>query len=170
MTPRPSGTPLVVLRGSLVTFVPCCPSRCSCSESRRPSSTARSFLRRSSSTASSFFLLGHRQRALIPTAPLISCPCFYSVRVLLFSSRSMSPSPSLDPRFSSSLSASSSCPSSPSSAPAPVLPASSYTSSGSRLLLVSFSPRRAGLFAGAEASPGLLENGENGRTGTRMRG
>lgn len=36
MTPRPSGTPLVVLRGSLVTFVPCCPSRCSCSESRRP--------------------------------------------------------------------------------------------------------------------------------------
>lgn len=97
MTPRPSGTPLVVLRGSLVTFVPCCPSRCSCSESRRPSSTARSFLRRSSSTASSFFLLGHRQRALIPTAPLISCPCFYSVRVLLFSSRSMSPSPSLDP-------------------------------------------------------------------------
>lgn len=54
-------------------------------------------------TVPSFFLLGHRQRALIPAAPLISCPCFHSVRVLLFSSRSMSPSPSLSLRFSLSL-------------------------------------------------------------------
>lgn len=97
MTPRPSRTPPVVLRGPLVAFVPCCPSRCSCSEVPSPLFHREIVLRRSSSTASSFFLLGHRQRALIPTAPLISCPCFHSVRVLLFSSRSMSPSSSLGP-------------------------------------------------------------------------
>lgn len=97
-------------------------------------------------------------------------------RVLLFSSRSFTLSLSLSlffPLFHALSSATVSVnlslslllcpfllppsPFPPSSSHVPA--ASSYTSPGSRLLLVSFSPRRAGLFAGVEASPGLLENG-----------
>lgn len=95
---------------------------------------------------------------LLPLFPQCArAPLFFQIHVSLVLSRSASLRPFLPLPAPTSLS------------PAPVLPASSYTSPGSRLLLLSFSSRRAGLFAGAEASPGLLENGETGRTGTRTR-
>lgn len=151
MTPRSSWTLPVVLRSSLVAFVPCCPSRCSCSESRRPSSIARSFfdvllprlLPSSSSVTDSGLWYQQRPWSPAPVSTVCACSSFLPDSCL--------PRP-FSVCFSSSLSASSSsCPSSPS--PAPVFPASSYTSPGSHLLLVSFSPRRAGFFAGSEASP-----------------
>lgn len=163
MTPRPSRTSPVVLRGSLVAFVLCCPSRCSCSEPRRRSSIAffgvllPQFLPSSSSVTDSGLWYQQRPWSPAPVSTVCACSSFLSDPCL--------PSLLSVPFYSSS----SSCPFSPSSSPAPVLPASSYTSSGSRFLLVSFFSRRAGLFAGAEASPGLFENGENGRTGTRTR-
>lgn len=88
----------------------------------------------------------------LDTNVALICPCFHRVRVLLFSFRFFSPFPS---RFTSLLSPSVSFPSCPAPLFSSMLPASLYTSPGSRLLLVSFSPYRAGLFAGAEASPGL---------------
>lgn len=87
---------------------------------------------------------------------LVSCPCFHRVRVLVFSFRFSFP---LSFRFTPLyLFLPPSCPALPCPAlplSSSMLPASLYTSPGSRLLLVSFSPYRAGLFAGAEASPGL---------------
>lgn len=100
MTPRPSGTPLVVLRGSLVTFVPCCPSRCSCSEF--PSPLFHREIVPSAFLFHGFFLLPPRS----PTAgfdtnsapdllPLfLQCaraPLFFQIHVSLALSRSASP-------------------------------------------------------------------------------
>lgn len=158
MTPRPFSYPANCFAR---------PSRCFCSVllvalllSRSPGRSlfhrAIGVLRRSSFHG--FFLLPPRSPTagfdtnsapdLLPLFPQCArAPLFFQIHVSLGRSlRCFSPSLSA----SSSSSSSSSCPSS--SPPAPVLPASSYTSPGSRLLLVSFSPCRAGLFAGAEAS------------------
>lgn len=106
MTPRPSRIPTVVLRGPLVAFVPCCPSRCSCSESRRSSFTARSFfgvlprlLPSSSSVTDSGLWYQQRSWSPAPVSTVCACSSFLPDLRLLrsVSLRLFLPLPALPP-------------------------------------------------------------------------